>query len=522
MASYQEEKRGYRCILDQDNYQEWSARTRLILKKKDLWEAVEGWPVEYRTLENGEQQVVEPSAKERARRNRKNNTALSEIAELVNKEALHEIELLSTAKEAWDKLKETNVNLDYLYEISFLRDLMNVQLKDDQVGEYINKIIDLGRKVDQHLEVSMTDRGLGTIALANLPRKFDLMVRTVDKSKISLAYVKAQIRQEIIREKQDKERTVAEEVRSLVLKKEDNSKGESSGSAFVMKNKPFNPNFKKKTQSNQENSKYGSNSGNNQETRKFICYTCGEPDHMARECPNYAKKKEEYMKREDKQKREEKKKEDKKGENSNKVGSLKIEKIQVLCLSNQDGPKQKTGYLMLDGGATDHMLNSKDLFIELKEVKGEVSQGDGSSLAIEGIGKAELKLSDECGGWKLLLSEVYYIPTLADNIISQGTLEEKGVKFVTENGLTTASLNGEDIFLAHRVGKLYYVTLNEYSGGIEEMRRSLARISLSTWHSRMGHLHEEALKKTPIKSKKTEENTLMDRGTLGGSSLICP
>ena len=38
------------------------------------------------------------------------------------------------------------------------------------------------------------------------------------------------------------------------------------------------------------------------------------------------------------------------------------------------------------------------------------------------------------------------------------------------------------------------------------MRRSLARISLSTWHSRMGHLHEEALKKTPIKSKKTEEN----------------
>lgn len=135
-----------KCILGDDNYHEWAIRTKLILRKKQLWEAIEGFrdPVMLTATgepvldENGERKFIAPSYKEQKRREKLKDTALSDIAELVDKERLQEIEDLDCPKEAWERLKVSCTNYDFLYEISFLKDLLNCK-KDDSMtaGEYI-------------------------------------------------------------------------------------------------------------------------------------------------------------------------------------------------------------------------------------------------------------------------------------------------------------------------------------------------------------------------------------------------
>ncbi|KAE8738916.1 hypothetical protein FOCC_FOCC015594 [Frankliniella occidentalis] len=467
-----DEARGNKCILNSDNYEEWASRTRLYLKKKKLWQAVEGWPTEYKKNafgvfiydDEGNKVPVEISRKEEARRNDMNNSAHCTIAELVNKEALHEIEYLETAKEAWDRL-----------------DLLNVELKCDDAGDYITKIIELSRKCKHHLEMDFSDRILGAIALANLPSKFSLMVRTVDKTKIALPYVKAQIKQEITRQKQDGERETEENVRALMLKKEAAKKEKKPESEKPQAKKKIIPKKPVEEKKNEED-----------KPKRFICYTCGKPDHMARDCPNYEEsKKSEEEKKEEKPKKEEKK----------KCAKLSLEKVKVFRLSKKKENSKKK-FLLLDNWATDHMLRDKELFDNISPASGEVSQGDGSAIQIEGIGTARLRLSEKCGGYTIVLKKAFYIPNLSDNIVSQAELENKGVEFHSKKDTSTAFIDDEVLFTAFKMGKLTWLTLDGVGEeDNEEIRKTLAGTTIETWHYKMGHLHEKALKKLPVTMK---------------------
>lgn len=60
------------------------------------------------------------------------------------------------------------------------------------------------------------------------------------------------------------------------------------------------------------------------------------------------------------------------------------------------------------------------------------------------------------------------------------------------------SLYDKILFTGFRIGTLYYATTNNFSGTIEDMKNKLTRVSLTTWHERLGHLHLDALKELPV------------------------
>jgi hypothetical protein len=148
------------------------------------------------------------------------------------------------------------------------------------------------------------------------------------------------------------------------------------------------------------------------------------------------------------------------------------------------------------------MTSRKDLFTKLSEFEGEVNLGDGSPLKIHGIGTILLHMSDECGSFDLEFNDVLYVPELEDNLISQGTIESKGMKIVCVQGLTSISEEDKVFLKAHRVGTLYYIT-TVGSTTLEEIRTDYekngtikaSRATANIWHERMGHLNVEDLKK---------------------------
>ncbi|KAE8739335.1 hypothetical protein FOCC_FOCC015166 [Frankliniella occidentalis] len=148
------------------------------------------------------------------------------------------------------------------------------------------------------------------------------------------------------------------------------------------------------------------------------------------------------------------------------------------------------------------MTSRKDLFTKLSAFEGEVNLGDGSPLKIHGIGTILLHMSNDCGSFDLEFNDVLYVPELEDNLISQGTIEAKGMKIVCYQGLTSISDNDCVFLKAHRIGTLYYIT-TVGSTTLEDIKKNYeengiikaSRVTADIWHQRLGHLNQEDLKK---------------------------
>lgn len=82
----------------------------------------------------------------------------------------------------------------------------------------------------------------------------------------------------------------------------------------------------------------------------------------------------------------------------------------------------------LDNGASNHMTGQRTKFKVLDEsVTGQVKFGDGSKVEIKGKGTVNLRCKN---GEVRELQEVFFIPSLCNNIISLGQLSEAGNKVV--------------------------------------------------------------------------------------------
>jgi len=155
-----------RQILNDKNYHSWAIRMKRFLQKKDVWEAVEGYEEEQDENDDGTLKVdadgnpvhKEPTAAVLAQRKKANRIALSEIADAVNEEMLDEIEDLDNAREAWAKLAAVNTDMDLIYEILILKDLLQVKKdKGMSASDYVKKIMELNRKVKSCLDFNFTE-----------------------------------------------------------------------------------------------------------------------------------------------------------------------------------------------------------------------------------------------------------------------------------------------------------------------------------------------------------------------------
>ncbi|XP_074361123.1 uncharacterized protein LOC141701346 [Apium graveolens] len=122
---------------------------------------------------------------------------------------------------------------------------------------------------------------------------------------------------------------------------------------------------------------------------------------------------------------------------------LKEEKVTPKLKLHGSEKSSDSDIWYLDNGASNHMTGQRSKFKMLDEcVKGQVKFGDGSMVEIKGKGTVSLKCKT---GEERELHEVFFIPSLCNNIISLGQLSEAGNKVV---------LNGEYLWIHEKQGKL--------------------------------------------------------------------
>lgn len=144
----------------------------------------------------------------------------------------------------------------------------------------------------------------------------------------------------------------------------------------------------------------------------------------------------------------------------------------------------------LDNGASNHMTGDKSKFNVLnEEISGNVRFGDGSTIKIEGKGTIKFRCKN---GEERTLYDVYYIPTLCNNIISLGQLSEGGNKVVISGNLLRVYDNHEKLLMkVPRSNNRLYRILIEPCENVCMLSKSEDVSWL--WHTRLGHVNFQAM-----------------------------
>lgn len=179
-------------------------------------------------------------------------------------------------------------------------------------------------------------------------------------------------------------------------------------------------------------------------------------------------------------------------EADNSVGDVMLlnEEAVVPKLKSTMGEQKESQIWYLDNGASNHMTGQRGKFKELDEsVNGSVKFGDGSIMHIKGRGVVSFKCKN---GEEKMLNEVYYIPSLCNNIISLGQLSEAGNKVVLEGDyLWVYEERGRLLMKVKRSeNRLYKISLEEYS---PMCLFSKTEEETWLWHIRLGHVNFKAL-----------------------------
>ncbi|KAD4584276.1 hypothetical protein E3N88_21877 [Mikania micrantha] len=144
----------------------------------------------------------------------------------------------------------------------------------------------------------------------------------------------------------------------------------------------------------------------------------------------------------------------------------------------------------LDNGASNHMTGNKEYLCELDEKTArKVKFGDGSAVEIKGKGSV---LFQGRQGDQRLVTNVYYIPALCNNILSLGQFDEGGCKVVIKDGTLWLFEKTGAVLLkvARSQNRLYKIKLQATTPACYLAK---ANETAWLWHARLGHLSFDAL-----------------------------
>ena len=146
----------------------------------------------------------------------------------------------------------------------------------------------------------------------------------------------------------------------------------------------------------------------------------------------------------------------------------------------------------LDNGASNHMTGNWSFFSELDEgITGRVKFGDNSCVGIKG--KWSILFQGKSGQQRLM-TKIYFIPDLKNNIISLGQATEAGCDIrMKDNYLTMYDADNCLLMKVQRTpNRLYKIKLK-----IVVPICLHSRLSEDTWrcHARLGHINFKSIEK---------------------------
>lgn len=188
------------------------------------------------------------------------------------------------------------------------------------------------------------------------------------------------------------------------------------------------------------------------------CFVCGKEDHWKRDFPE---------------------RKNHKAPGAANV-TTKSKDPMVLTASTVSTEKEWVLY----SGCTFHITPDKESLFDLQEFNGEkVLMGNNTHSEVKGIGKLKIVNPDNS---VVILTDVRYIPTMANNLISYGQLEKNGCNYEGKDFVVQFYKGDMKIIYGKYKDGLYYLQGQVVRGEAAVVKTS---VNLTNrWHSRLGHM----------------------------------
>ena len=448
-------------------YHGWQFKMKLSLIQQEVWYCVEPQKEEAKTSNEDAQDIQ-----------RKENLAYTFLMLSLSDSVQKVVRRCRTAKETWDLLKEKYGSQGAQERLEIREKLHSMKFKEG------TRMIDHIAKMEEYVELltasggEVQDDELLLCLLRSLPRKYDTM-------KVMLRTRGKQVK--------------LEELQGLLLveERESEERFEDKESLYYARGRSTQSSSRRCFKCNKE----GHISSTCKELRasdgRFLCRICQSRNHLEKGCPK------------------------RKSGNKSEERWNKSEKNNFLFHTSDVKITEKTeekecADWLLDSGATRHLCNNINIVEGLKEDSSKVQIADGSYMDGAGAGIVSLRVVVNKSVHNVEIDNTLVTKALEKNILSVGKLTDKGaeVRFIENEAYVI--MNGETVMEAKKKDGLYYVTLAKkadeanVSTAIEDQikpnhDKAVNRWKggdINVWHRRLGHIGEEALKKTvPIKGK---------------------
>ena len=166
--------------------------------------------------------------------------------------------------------------------------------------------------------------------------------------------------------------------------------------------------------------------------------------------------------------------------------------IAVMEVNQSGILDRKTKDFIFDSGATHSLCCNRDDFFEYETISG-VTIGvaeKGRSIAAIGKGTIRVRSMDNI----VTLTDVYHVPGISRNVISQSKLDERGLKIRTKDGITDIRKNGKVIGRARKRNGLYFMEVEIVKPEVNSIERR-PKNTMVLWHQRLAHLNCKDIKK---------------------------
>jgi hypothetical protein len=198
------------------------------------------------------------------------------------------------------------------------------------------------------------------------------------------------------------------------------------------------------------------------------CFKCHKLGHFQYECPDWEKK-------------------------PNYAELEEEEELLLMAYEEMCQPTQEEAWF-LDSGCSNHMTGNKKWFSEMEEGFCRIVKlGNDTTMNFMEKGSICVQMN----GITHVISDVYFVPELKNNLLSLGQLQEKGLAILIQNG-TCKVFHPDKGLIMHtnmKGNRMFYLTTsatpNKNATCLQAEMVSEKETQL--WHCRFGHLNYKGL-----------------------------
>ncbi|CAJ2655081.1 unnamed protein product [Trifolium pratense] len=421
------------------HYDHWSMLMENFLRSKEYWNLIEDGVFVPPPAANAEQLKKGEESK------LKDFKVKNYLFQAIDRTIMETILLKDSAKGIWDSMKQkyrgsNKVKRAHLQALC--KELELLEMKDGEtVNEYFARTLSIINKMKIHGErvepVTIVEK-----ILRSMTPKFNYVVCAIEESNDVTALSVDELQSSlIVHEQRMKGQREEDQILKVINAGRTNNRGRGRGG--------FRGGRGRGRQSfNKDN---------------IECYHCHKLGHFQSDCPAWDEK-------------------------ANYAEFDEGEEMLLMAHSEKGSYDKKVWFL--DSGCRNHMCGTKDWFFNLDEqFRISVKLGDNSRMMVVGKGNVKLRI----GGITQVITNVYYIPELKNNLLSIGQLQEKGLTVVFKEDMCRVYHQERGVIMQCKMtaNRMYVIMVDVV---IPTCFKVTNEDVTYLWHCRYGYLSQKGLK----------------------------